>query len=461
MKIRNKIALIFVVLTAFLLFTVFVYIYVSTKQYTASEFYLRLNKRASIAAQSYLEEDELSTAIYAEIRRKHLQILPNEEEHIYTVKRAKNSLAPSNIAPLTRAFFDEVLENNQANTQIGDKYYTGLFYPDNQGDFIVVLSAEDLYGQAKMDNLRRTMVTAFILSLIILFVIGQYYAKQVLKPIMDIIQKVNLIRVRNLHLRLDQIQTKDELAELVQTFNNMLDRLETSFQMQRSFIHNASHELKNPLTAIIGQSEVALNGTRGTEEYIKTLRAIEQEALHLGNLVNSLLEMADLDRDSQGLALEHIGADELLIELCRGLDANSAQRINFNFDYSSPSPNSLIFQGNHGLIRVAILNVLDNALKYSQPGTIDLNLKITDRDILISVGDHGIGIPKDELQNICEPFYRGSNARAFKGFGFGLPLSHKIVGLHGGELKIVSHVDKGTLVTIVLPNLNKNVKIAR
>lgn len=461
MKIRSKITLIFVLLTAMLLLSVFLFIYFSVENYTQNEFYLRLKQRASIAAQTYLEEDELSTSIYEEIRKKHLQTLPNEKERILKVNSSEKALILSPESPLQPEFFDKVLNNGYAEVKIESNYYTAILYKDNQGNFIVVLSAEDLYGSAKMKNLSRTLLTAFVLSLIILFVIGQYYAKEVLKPISVITGQVNKIRAKNLHLRLATEHKKDELGELSRTFNTMLDRLETSFEMKSSFVHNASHELKNPLTAIIGQTEVALGNARKEQEYITTLQTIEKEALRLDELINALLDLAHTEHDSKGLIIEKIRADELLMEIKMSFDAFTSDKINCNFQFLPQNPDELVFNGNHGLMKVALLNILDNALKYSTNRTIDLSIQEKENRILFSIKDQGIGIPKDDLKNVFEPFYRGSNARTYKGFGFGLALSHKIVRLHGGELKIHSEIGKGTHVLVQLPNTGEGFKIAR
>ncbi|TSE10850.1 sensor histidine kinase [Aquimarina algiphila] len=460
MKIRNKITLMFVLLTALLLLSIFLFIYFSVKHYTENEFYLRLKQRASIAAQTYLEEDELSTNIYEDIRKKHLQILPNEKEDILKVDMVRKTLVSSPESLLKMEFFNEVFASGYAEAKIEKKHYTAILYKDNQGDFIVVLSAEDLYGSAKMQNLLRTLLTGYVLSLIILLVIGRYYAKEVLKPISDITNQVNRIRAKNLDLRLANGHKKDELGELSRTFNNMLDRLETSFEMKSSFIHNASHELKNPLTAIIGQSEIALNSTRTKQEYIVTLQTIEKEALRLNELINALLELAHTESDSKGLIIEHIRADELVTELKTSFDTSISNKINCDFQFLPKNPDKLIFQGNHDLIKVALLNILDNALKYSKNAKVDLSLKAKENSILISIKDKGIGIPKDDVKNIFEPFYRGSNARAYEGFGFGLPLSHKIIHLHGGELKIHSEIGQGTQVLVQLPNVDQGLTIA-
>ncbi|UII77845.1 HAMP domain-containing histidine kinase [Flagellimonas sp. HMM57] len=461
MKIRNKITLIFVLLTAMLLLSVFLFIYFSVENYTQNEFYLRLKQRVSIAAQAYLEEDELSTSIYEDIRKKHLRTLPNEKEKILKVNLDERSLISHSQSPLQPEFFDDVFNNGHAEVKIKNNYYTAILYKDNQGDFIVVLSAEDLYGSAKMQNLTRTLLTAFTLSLILLFVIGRYYAKEVLKPILVITGQVNKIRAKNLHLRLATEHKKDELGELSRTFNTMLDRLETSFEMKSNFVHNASHELRNPLTAIIGQTEVSLNKARKEPEYIEALQTIEKEALRLDELINALLDLAHTEHDSKGLIIENIRADELLMEVKMSFDSLISNKINCNFQFLPQNSNTLVFRGNNGLMKVALLNILDNALKYSTNGTVDLSLQVEDNGILFSIKDKGIGIPKEDLKNVFEPFYRGSNARGYKGFGFGLALSQKIIRLHGGELKIYSEIEKGTHVLVQLPNTDEGFKIAR
>ncbi|BFP40823.1 HAMP domain-containing sensor histidine kinase [Flavobacteriaceae bacterium GF1] len=454
MKIRNKIALIFVLLTALLLLSVFLFIYFSVENHTHNEFYLRLRQRASIAAQAYLEKDELSSSIYEEIRKKHVRTLPNEKEEIFKVNMDKGTLAPPHTLPLEKEFFSEVLTAGHAKAKIGKAYFTAILYRDNQGDFIVVLSAEDLYGSAKMRNLLRTLLMAYVLSLIILFVLGRDYAKRVLKPISDITRQVNGIRAKKLHLRLPNGHRNDELGELSRTFNNMLDRLEASFEMKNNFVRNASHELKNPLTAIIGQTEVALGSARSEQEYITTLRTIEREASRLNGLINALLELAHAENDSKALLGEYIRADELLMELQTEFDVPTSGTVNCDLRFLPKDPDKLIFKGNAGLIRAALFNVLDNALKYSKDGNVDLGIQVREQTILISVRDEGIGIPKEDLKNVLEPFSRGSNARGFKGFGLGLPLSRKIVRLHGGELQIDSEIGKGTRVMVQLPNIH-------
>jgi signal transduction histidine kinase len=453
MKIRNRITLIFVLLTALLMLVKFVFIYFFSQRHTDKEFYLKLRQRATIAADAFLKEDDVSATIYSEILAKHLETLPHERERIYQVIEGTRALEtePDSIYPPN--FIRKIFKNHYAEARIGDFHYAGILYHDNEGDFIVVISAEDIDGADKMRNLRNILILTFFLSIAILFILGRYYAKQVLNPIARIISRVNRIRVTNLHLRLDPGNGKDELSELAFTFNNMLDRLETSFELQTNFINNASHELRNPLTAILGQTEVALSKERHRDEYISSLQSIEREASRLDILVNSLLRLAQTDYRQKGLLLEPIRIDEMLLDVKTSIDKlNPENRVSLDFTCLPDNPEALTVEGNYSLLNVALNNVVDNACKFSENRDVQVKIAANGANYLsISVTDMGIGIPDEELKNVYEPFFRGSNANKMKGFGFGLPLAYKIIKMHRGQVEIKSRVGLGTEVVITLP----------
>lgn len=453
MKLRTKITLIFVFLTALLQITTFAFVFHFARKYTEKEFYLRLKQRATIAAQTYLEEDELAVENYEGILRSHLQILPDEKEEIYKVDAAGDLMSADSGSPFPPAFFEEILESEYAETQVGDRYATGLLYHDNEGDFIIVLSASDPYGEGKLDNLRSLLLFSFLAGLLLLWLFGRYAAKQALSPISRIIKKVNTIRATNLHLRLDAGANNDELAELAITFNNMLDRLETSFDLQSNFINNASHELRNPLTAILGQLEIALNKNRHPEEYRTILHGIESEAMRLDTMVNGLLKLAQADFDNKGFIIAPFRLDEVILEINNIIDkSNPDNHISLEFGYLPPDEGLLVVMGSQSLLGVALKNILDNACKFSRNKLVTLRLLADSEHLKIIITDEGIGIPPEDLKNIYEPFFRGSNARGIEGFGFGLPLAYRIIKLHRGELRVTSQIGKGTMVKITLPN---------
>lgn len=452
MKIRNKITLIFILLTGSLLAGVFIFIYLFSNRYTENEFYQRLNERANIIGQSYLEKDEVSSKVYEQILKKHYQVLPSEEEAVFKINVLNRTIEDSLSEKFPDEFIAQVFQKKRAQLKRNNTYLTGILYSDNQGDFMVVVSAKNQYGQAKMNNLRNILIIAFIAGIIAIYLLGRYYAGKVLYPISEITGKAKEISATNLHLRLDTGNNKDELAELSETFNDMLDRLETTFEMQNNFINNASHELKNPLAAILGEAEVTLKKDRLLDEYKTSLSTIEKEAQRLELLVNSLLKLAQTGHDKKGLLIEAIRVDELVMEVKEGIDkTNSDNNILFNFSRLPEHSEALVVSGNHHLLTVALTNVLDNACKFSNNNEVVVKIATINKFIEISIKDHGIGIPQDELKSVSDPFYRAANVRAFKGFGIGLPLAQRIIKLHGGKMNISSEVLKGTEVKIIFP----------
>lgn len=453
MQLRTKITSIFTVLTSLFLTGIFILIYYNSKQYTESEFYLRLSQRATIAAQAYLEGDEMNVDIYDDIRLLHLHTLPNEKEVIYSVNAETKTPLEKFDTSLPESFYTAIFNDNYAELKQGDYYFTGLLYQDNEGDFIVVLSATDLYGFGKLDNLRNTLITAFFISIIFILLLGGYYARQSLSPISKIIKEVNSIRAENLSLRLNTTNGKDELAQLAITFNNMLDRLQLSFDLQNNFINNASHELRNPLTAILGQTEIALNKERSNEQYLAILKNIDLEASRLDFLVNGLLKLAKTDFDSKGLLIEPIRIDEMILSIKNNLDvAIPDNNIVLDFEALPENPDAITHMGSESLLKVALGNIIENACKFSNNKKVSVKIIPDDDFILVTIKDLGVGIPQDELKSIYEPFFRASNVRDIKGFGFGLPLAYRIIKMHTGKIRVVSQVDKGTLVKIKLPS---------
>lgn len=453
MQLRTKITAIFILLTGSFQIGIFILIYFFSKEYTEREFYLRLSQRATIAAQAYLADDEVNIDIYEDIRVRHLQTLPDEKEVIYQVDAEKKMPLTDFNDSLPKMFFQKVFDERYAEFKKDEYYYTGLLYNDNQGDFIVLLSARDLYGLGKLKNLRNILIVTFFVSIVFISILGQYYAKQVLSPISRIIKKVNSIRAENLILRLDGVDGRDELAELSRTFNNMLDRLQISFDLQSNFINNASHELRNPLAAILGHTEITLNRKRTIEEYRSSLKNIELEASRLDTLVNGLLQLAKTDFDTKGLLIDVVRMDQIIIEIKENLDvAIPKNRIKIDFDQLPEDEHALTLTGSETLIKVALGNILENACKFSGNKNVSLKLLTDSGHILLIITDEGVGIPPDELNNIFEPFYRGSNVRDMEGFGFGLPLAYRIIKLHSGDIRVTSQIGKGTIVKIKLPN---------
>jgi signal transduction histidine kinase len=293
-----------------------------------------------------------------------------------------------------------------------------------------------------------------VISIVVVSVSGWVYAGKSLEPISQVVQQVDEIGITSLNLRVDEGNGKDEIAHLAQTFNRMLNRLESSFKVQKNFIANASHELRTPLTAITGQLEVTMLNARTSDEYQSVITSVLEDIRALNNLSNRLLVLAQTSGETTDNQYSHLRIDELIWQAREDL-------IRLNLDYTIridiveqvDDENLLTIEGDEQLIRVAVSNIMDNGCKFSTDQSIDVMISAASPGVELMFRDQGIGIPRDDLPNIFEPFYRATNSTSIKGNGIGLSMVRQIVALHHGSIKIKSEPDAGTTITVWLPSI--------
>lgn len=447
MKIRNRIPLIFTISAAMVVLATSLLVYFYSASFRNKEFIIHLQERVEITEQLYLEAENLSPELAQGIRDKFMRMLPEENEEVGRLN-AENIEQLKADYPLM--FVIQLLKDGYAEFNKEDRQGVGRLYKAEGDDYWVIVTARDQDGIRRMVNLRSILLVAGILGVGLIFLISWLEARQFIKPISDKIVKAQKIGASNLHLRLNVYNENDEIGELAQTFNHMLDRLQHAFDNQQSFISNASHEIKNPLTAIIGEADVALEKRRSYEEYESSLRTIMQEADRLNMLVTNLLSLAKTGwEDSQILRLE-FRLDELLLEIISELKARYPDnKIRIDFSEIPEDPDRLLLYGNANLLRIALTNLLENACKFSDFKEVIAKLYHQDEKVHLTIVDQGVGIPASELSHIKEPFYRAKNARSFKGFGIGLSLTDKIINMHQGTLELTSQEGQGTSVSVI------------
>jgi signal transduction histidine kinase len=452
MTLRSNIILFFTVATTLLLSLAFVLIFFLNQRYTEREFFQRLRERANVAAQAFLEKDELGQKIYEEVLRQHLRKLPAEEEYFVRLDAEETIVNPLP-AFIDAALVEKVRQAAYAEFSRGEIAGIGLKYVDNQGIYAVFVTAIDRYGQQKMRNLRQIMGITLLVYLAVAYLVARWYAQRILLPVKKVVDRMKEINTANLHLRIETNDKRDdELTRLSHTFNRMLDRLETSIEAQNNFIGNASHQLKNPLTAILGEVENTLKAEREPAEYRQAMENIGQAAARLEALVLRLLRLAHTGDQLEAAAHADFRIDELLFELKEEFDAVAAgARLRIDFSGFPEQADELMILGNRHLLKIALSNIVENAFKFSNQQNVELDLRLSPHAILIAIKDQGIGIPSEALNNIFEPFFRADNARAFPGFGIGLPLARRIIQMHNGQVRITSQLGKGTVFEVSLP----------
>jgi len=305
-----------------------------------------------------------------------------------------------------------------------------------------------------MKKLETILVIVCLISLFLFFIAGWFYSGRALKPISDVVNKVEDISITSLNLRVFEGNGTDEIGRLAITFNKMLDRLETAFGMQKNFIANASHELRTPLTSINGQLEVLMMKDRSTTEYKSALGSVLDDIKSLINLSNRLLLIARTSAEGPMSFNKKIRIDEILWQSQEEIIRfNNDYRINISIDDSLTDSDQMIVVGDESLLKVAVSNIIDNACKYSDDHTVDIKFRHIEKSIEIKFKDKGIGISEEDIKKIFEPFYRGANTISISGTGIGLPLVNQIIKNHNGTVEISSLIGKGTIVTVLLPTV--------
>ena len=446
LKKQSRTVLLLLIPFLIVIFLFSIFIYFSVSNYSEKNFFKLLEARAYKVAKERL--DEKITKSDPNSPEK----LPHEKDFFIPIDNSLNLTEQVQKIGIPASFFESVINNRSAEF-VSEKYlYKGIRYQSISGDYIVITAAENYFEINQADNLIRTLLFAILASFILILYIALYFSKNIFKPISEITEQVKEISSENLHLRLNDSNRSDELNELARTFNNMLDRIETSFETQNNFISNASHELRTPLTAIIGEADVVLTKPRANEEYVETLKIILQEADKLDNKTKALLFLAQTGFNGKVQKFDKVRIDQLLWDVKENLESlNPKSKIHLDMDLLPENPMKLKVNGNVQLLHLAFSNIISNGCKYSNFETVTVSIGASDDFVYIVIKDNGIGIPENEIKYIYDPFFRATNTKNFEGYGIGLPLTRNIIRMHKGTLLVTSIENKGTTVQITLP----------
>lgn len=392
MKTGNKIALFYTTITIGIIAMVTVIFYFVATNYISRLYYSYLTEKAYAIAEKHWEKDEVDEEDYARIQKHYEETLPVASEILLNA----DSLAETRTV-LSRYLTDDKISDlykgNVVRFHKDKELGAAVYYPDNEGNFIVVVISSNQYGGDIQQRIGWLLLGMLVISAVLVYFVGRLYATR------------------------------------------MVDRIDAAYQSEKSFISNASHELNNPLTAIQGECEISLLKERTPAEYQAALRRIASETKRIIQLMKNLLFLSHGDKEILKNERETVMLADFLMQFV-------GNRIRFTTDNFA-----FVIQANPYLLKIAINNILNNACKYSGEAPVEMRLKGS----TLTVTDTGIGIPEEEITRVYQPFYRASNTREFAGHGIGLSLSMRILRTYGAEVNILSEVGKGTTVAIEFP----------
>jgi len=307
---------------------------------------------------------------------------------------------------------------------------------------------------ATRGNLLSIMILVAVVAMLMAAIGSWIVLRRALSPLEAITDTVDQInRADDLSRRIPyQEQTQDEVGDLVISFNQTLERLESLFTSQQRFIADVSHELRTPLTVIKGNVDLMRRIKEADEE---SLNSIDQEAGRLTRLVGGLLMLAQADSGKLALNFAPVELDLLLTEVFTEMRVLAGNRVRVHLN----DIDQAIVNGDRDRLKQVFLNLVSNAIQYTPSGgEVFLSLSVLGEQARVIVRDTGPGIPSEDLPHIFERFYRAEKSRTRQkasGFGLGLSITKWIVEHHGGNIKVESKEGKGTTFAIWLNLLKK------
>jgi len=445
MKIKDRLALYFTLVSTLTLLCVLTVVYFTFQKVMESEFFERLTDRTMVTAKLYLKADEISNQALEKVRAQYLEKLNGEVIRIYN-ERNNATFIGDDQQFWTNETIDMVRQQKKVRFKDGERQVVGIFYKDNQGDFVILASAIDYATEIRVQQLLKVMVVVFIVIFLGLLLSGRWIAKRILVPLNIFIDQVKLIKSNNLHFRVEEGTNKDEITLLSQNFNNLMEHLEHSFILQKTFVANASHELRTPVTRMIIGAEIALSKERQAEDYQRALQSVLEDAEKLENIITALLNLAKTDLEYSASMAQDIRIDEMIWQLQaewsqkKGPGKLQVEMINLPMNDES----SLIINANPTLLQIALDNIIGNAFKFSDDQQVTCVLEVTAQGINLTITDRGVGIPQDKLEKIFQPFFSSSGKAEHAGNGMGLYMAHKIITLFCGKITVKSVINSGT-----------------
>ena len=324
----------------------------------------------------------------------------------------------------------------------------------NDRPYVVAIAASLANVRAIQSRLLVTLLSSIPAAILLSLIGGALLARQAIEPLDRMTTTAQQISAEHLTKRIELQRADVELRILADSFNQMLDRLDQSFKQIRQFTADASHELRTPVTILMGETELAVNNLLDYEECKAALTSRREELERMARIIDDLLALSQFDFRERTLQSKPLDFTDLVIEVCEQ-QRNQARVKGVELELIDTVP--VTIEGDSSRLRQMVRNILDNAIKYTPNGgkvTVELQPS-DDRMCVLRVSDTGIGIPESSMPHIFDRFYRVDKARTREegGSGLGLSIVKEIAEAHGGRIGVQSQVGAGTILTVVLKDV--------
>lgn len=305
----------------------------------------------------------------------------------------------------------------------------------NGENYYILTSAFDTNGKSKLEYLKYLLITAYVMSTLLIGFFSYYFMGQFLRPLEDLNTEISEVTAHKLTKQIPVQESNDEINVLAKSFNTMIARLDDVFQSQKDFTASASHEIRTPITRMAFQLENLIKFEEHSPETLSSLKQIQRDVYQLSDLTNSLLLLTKFDKENIQSIYEEVRIDEVIFEAFEAVEKSyPTLKLDFLISEETSENGLLTIGGIHSLLVIVFINLFKNAAVYSDDTEVDVLITENSDQLIVDVMSHGNTIPEEEQAKLFEAFMRGNNSQNISGSGLGLRIVKRILEYHGAMI---------------------------
>lgn len=436
MSLKRKIALNLSIAFSLLFGIVMMIIYMSFNDFRREEFKERFRQRLEFTSHFISKSKDFEEEAPVFFNENSDNILLNETILIFN---GQKELIYSTIKDRNVTWDNTLLKELDEKKLIYSEKTVPEIYAAlrtiNGENYYILTSALDSNGNSKLAYLKYLLITAYVMSTLLIGFFSYYFMGQFLRPLEDLNKEISEVTAHKLTTQIPVQESNDEISILAKSFNTMIGRLDDVFQSQKDFTASASHEIRTPITRMAFQLENLIKLEQHTPETLTSLKQIQKDVYQLSDLTNSLLLLTKFDKENIQTLYEEVRIDEVIFESYEAVEKSYPNlKMDFLISEDTAENGLLTINGIQSLLDIVFINLFKNAAVYSDNMEVDVLITETHSDLTVDVVSRGNTIPEEEQSKLFEAFMRGNNSQNISGSGLGLRIVKRILEYHGAEI---------------------------
>jgi len=454
MNLKQRFSLVFSSLFSVILAAVMLTVYFLFADFRQEEFFDRLAEKAETTARLFVDVKEIDYNLQKTIDRNSVRKLYNEQTLVFDENKKLIYSSNDNFnLKWTPQELDRVKTEGRVYERNSQNEILGLYYNSEEKDYYVLISGTDTYGNRKLNYLMYLLIGAFVTGTTLVWMLSFSVSKKSLEPLDAFRKQIQEIADNELTIRLPKAKREDEINALANSFNQMMDRIDNAYSRQREFTSQASHELRTPVARIAARVENMLQDDELDAEMRTYLSSVAEDAFHLSEIISALISFAEVNNRRNAVLFKPVRLDELIFSAADEISAiDSNFKLKFEIENNSSNETDIEIKADEVLLKIALLNLLKNALLYSDNKLVECCIKQKDHSIEIAVTNTGPVPQVKDTDVLFSTFYRGSNTKNKSGSGIGLSIVKRILDYHQASVayNIIDSNTNQVIVTFLL-----------